>query len=107
MLCLFEFRQHLGGVRLAPHGEIDLSVVGKLREALDAAIRSGGGPIEIDLRSVTFMDCSGIGAIVASRNEARRAGEALFVSHPTGVVRRALALTGELDSLMASGVPRS
>ena len=94
-----------GGILLALRGEIDLAVRTELRHALDTAVtRADGmcdmcGDIEVCLRAVTFLDCSAIGAVVAARNAARRAGHVLFVSHPTGIVRHILELLDDLEHL--------
>lgn len=71
-------------------GELDLYTVSQLRKALDA-IPEDSERLLIDLREVTFIDSTGIGALLG----ARRAGEhalVLRVGHPS--VMRALEVCG-------------
>jgi anti-anti-sigma factor len=86
--------------------EIDLATVGDLRGALATAVARGRGHVEVDVRAVTFLDCAAIGAMVAGRTAAHRAGRGLFVSHATGFVRWVLTLTGVLAHLTADAPPR-
>lgn len=90
---------------LTLRGEIDLTVQEELRALLGPAVTGmveagGDSDIEVCLRAVTYLDCSAIGAIVAGRNAANQAGGVLFVSHPTGIVRQVLELTGVLGDLV-------
>ncbi|MGN9907610.1 STAS domain-containing protein [Phytohabitans sp. LJ34] len=45
---------------------------------------------------VTFLDCTGLAALVAVRNAAVQAGGQMRVSHPQPIVRRVLEVTGLL-----------
>ena len=68
-------------------GELDLSVVPALRRDL---IRSATRrDIVVDLRQVTFMDCSTIGVLVALNNYVRNTGGSLQLA---GVPPRSLRL---------------
>lgn len=86
---------------LVLHGEIDLAV----REELDATLRHAVGMsydvTEVDLRDVTFLDCAGIGVLVAANNTAHHEGHDVIVSHPWGIVRLVLELTDVLPYLTA------
>jgi STAS domain len=53
-----------------------------LRDALAWALAESTGEIEIDLHTVTILDHTAIGVIVAGHNAAQRAGRRLFISHP-------------------------
>jgi anti-sigma B factor antagonist len=50
-----------GTVRLAVSGEIDMSNVGDLAEALD----SGSGPVVLDLTDVEYLDSAGLSVLFA------------------------------------------
>ena len=53
--------------------------------------------IVIDLAECTFLDSSGVGALVTVRNAARDAGVKIFVQGASDRVRRVLEVTGLLD----------
>ena len=104
--CRLTFQQRPGRILLALSGEVDLSAGGHLRDALDWALTSGVGDIEVDLHAVTFLDCTAIGVIVAGHTAAQQAGRGLFLSHPPRFVRTMLELTGDLDHLTAADPSR-
>jgi anti-sigma B factor antagonist len=70
-------------------GELDLSVVPALRRDLMGSAMASGADIVMDLRQVTFMDCSSIGALVMLNNHVRAAGGSLQL---VGVPARQLRL---------------
>jgi anti-anti-sigma factor len=87
-----------GTVRVAVTGEVDLATAPELRERLLGVLHTHGPAVlDIDLAGVTFLDCTGIGALVAVYNAAVHAGCQLRVLHPQPIVRRVLEVTGLLD----------
>lgn len=70
-------------------GELDLQAVPLLDEL-------GSDPrfVTLDLHGVTFMDCSGLHALVNARSRAVAAGGSLRVAAPSREVQRLLRLTG-------------
>ena|SRR5437870_5681658 len=64
----------------------------RITSALPAAVRN----IEIDLSQTAFVDCGGVGALVAMRNCARRHNSdvAVRLLNPKPPVRRIFDLTG-------------
>lgn len=52
---------------LAPRGEIDLATQGALREAFDKLILIGRVDIVVDLGETTFLDSTGLGALISAR----------------------------------------
>jgi anti-sigma B factor antagonist len=52
-------------------GEIDIQSAPGLREELLGVIRRCGSQVIIDLGGVTFLDCAGINALLATRRRAR------------------------------------
>jgi anti-sigma B factor antagonist len=89
------------GVRVHVRGEVDLSASGHLYDVLGDALAQSLGTVEVDLRGLQFLDCSGITALLRARDDARRSGQVLFVSRPRGTVRLVLELTGTLSLLTA------
>jgi anti-anti-sigma factor len=75
-------------------GEIDLATALRLREALTSLT---GSNIVVDLRAVSFLDSSGIGALAWGRERALQVGFNLTLRKPQGLVRRALEIVGLAD----------
>jgi anti-anti-sigma factor len=65
--------QREGGAIVVVTGEIDMSTSPELREQLRAP-EAQAETVVLDLRAVTFMDSSGLGAIVGQHKRAREHG---------------------------------
>jgi anti-sigma B factor antagonist len=87
------------GIRVYLTGEIDLSVSDHLYEVLHDALEQTLGTVEVNLRGLQLLDCTGISALLRARLDAVRCGRVLFVSQPRGIVRRVLDLTDTLTVL--------
>jgi anti-sigma B factor antagonist len=88
----------LPGVHIvALTGELDMDTAQGLSEELTAI---AGSTVVVDLADLTFMDSSGISAVVTARNRIGQAGDELVVSRPQRTVRRVLEITG-LSGLIA------
>ncbi len=74
-------------------GEIDLSSAEELRETVLAAMTPAVGTIRIDLSGVTFMDSTGLAALIAARNAAG-AHYSVIAQNPQPQVRRVFEVTG-------------
>jgi len=68
-------------------GDLDMATALELRAALQP---DGGRPMIIDLAQTTFMDSSGLNALVA----AWHVGSVVAVRHPSPIVRRAMEISG-------------
>ena len=55
-------------------GEVDIQSAPELRDELLRVIRRRGPELIIDLGGVTFMDCAGLGVLVATRRRAQLEG---------------------------------
>ena len=87
-------------------GEIDLTTVEQLREAITREIeRDVVAAVLIDLDRLTFLDSTGIGALVQGRGLASRHGKRLEVANAQGVVRRVLEATGTWQYLTGDESP--
>jgi len=75
-------------------GEIDIANARLL--ILDAVIDAlrVSSRVVVDLHEVTFMDASGVGALVRARDAVRRAGGELVLRSPSALTQRLLELTG-------------
>ena len=69
---------------IAPEGELDFARVGDFRAALWDAAREGAAAVVVDLSQVSFIDSSGLGALVELHNRLRRSGRRLAVVAPGG-----------------------
>jgi anti-anti-sigma factor len=96
MNLTYELRADSRDRRLVLHGEIDLAVRDELRAILEHAIRRSHRVTEVDLHDVTFLDCSGIGVLVAANTTAHRHRRSVIVTYPRGIVRRVLEITDVL-----------
>ncbi|MEE1783810.1 STAS domain-containing protein [Streptomyces sp. SP17BM10] len=74
-------------------GEIDLDTAPRLLRELERALAEHH-VVVLDLSQVTFMDCSGLGALVQARNQADRGGRRLVLRGVSRPVARILRLTG-------------
>jgi anti-anti-sigma factor len=89
------FRPH--GCEIEIEGDLDLDTVGELENRLASAIANGRTPIMLDFARCTYIDSSGIRALLRAHRELlQRRGNsspALAVVAATGSMRRALELT--------------
>lgn len=81
-------------VVVAPAGEIDLASAEQLRSGLVAGESDADAGMVIDLRSVGFIDSTGIGELVGCQRRCRDAGTALAFVVPDGTMRKILHVTG-------------
>jgi anti-anti-sigma factor len=80
----------INGSRLRLTGEVDLSSVGTLRQALEAAAAKSKGQVVVDLSGVRFMGAAGINEIDAFLRECPHT--IVVVESPSPQVRRLLQL---------------
>jgi anti-anti-sigma factor len=81
-------------VRVLLTGEVDLATVGTVEEQLRELLDAGFDQVVMDLRRLSFMDCSGVRMLIAVDRRARERGGRLGIVCATGQVRRLLALSG-------------
>jgi anti-sigma B factor antagonist len=80
-------------------GEVDLATAASLRDGVLAAAE-GPANVAIDLTEVSFIDSSGLGAIVACLKRLReRGGDLTIVAPDDSAAAKLLALTG-LDTAL-------
>jgi anti-sigma B factor antagonist len=78
---------------LAVFGEVDLATADQLHEAGIDALSAEGATLRIDLAGVTFMDSTGLAALVKIRNQAENPDH-VKVQNPQSNVARVFAVTG-------------
>lgn len=86
-----------GSVRMILTGEIDMSSVDLLAWGLATAPATD--KLVIDLANVTFLDSTGVAALVVAHRRAAATGRKLVVVNARGIVRRVLDITGTFPTL--------
>jgi anti-anti-sigma factor len=88
--------------RIVVVGDVDLATAPLLRDRLFSVLRDHTlALVDVDLSGVAFLDCTGIGALVAAYNAAVRSGCRLQVTNPQPIVWRVLEVTGLTGILTA------
>jgi anti-anti-sigma factor len=72
-------------------GELDMATVTQLETALEVV--SDNGPVTLDLAQLTFIDSSGLYAIMEFARSRNGSGP-LILASPTATARRAIAIAG-------------
>jgi anti-sigma B factor antagonist len=75
-------------------GEIDIATAPQLRRELEALSREAHSPGIVDLAGVTFLDSSGISALLAARKAVSGTAVTLVLADPSPPVRRVLEIAG-------------
>lgn len=86
-------------VRLA--GRLNMVTAARVRESIHEAIIGNHANIAVDMAGVSFLDSSGLGALVWAFKAAREAGGGLVLVEPTEQVQLVLELTN-MSSVLAS-----
>src|SRR5262245_61737895 len=92
-----EIRRSESACVVAVAGEIDMATAPQLAAALEGL----DADVTVDLGGVSFLDSSGITVLVEAFQTARLAGHRFQARDETGIVRRALEVTG-VDALLHS-----
>jgi len=77
--------------------EIDLAVVDQLVAGVRGCLADADA-VQLDFRDVTFIDSSGLGALVLVRGEAARQGKRLSLVNVSHATSRLLRITGLHDA---------
>ena len=83
-----------GVARIALSGELDMATVPSLLEPRTRFEQNGVTAIMLDLREVTFLDMSGLNALLRARDRASTNGHRLVLVGASRPARRLLELTG-------------
>jgi anti-anti-sigma factor len=87
---------------VALHGELDVASADGFADSL---VELAGSTVVVDLSDLTFMDSSGIGALVRARNRIRAGGLGeLVLTRPGAIVRSVLEIVG-LDAWIIDWSP--
>ena len=88
-----------GWAILRPTGEVDLATVALLEEELAASAAIEGADVAVDLSGVTFMDSTGLRALLAANQQLSGAGRRLVIIVAGGPVDRLLDISGVAQTL--------
>ena len=93
MDLLLSVRPGRGCTVLEVHGELDMATSPQLREGLQRLVDAGDRQVVVDLAGVSFMDSSGLGALVVMFKALRAVGGRLCLAAVQPAVRRVLTIT--------------
>lgn len=85
---------------IAPQGELDIAHVADFRAALREAAGGGAARLVVDLSEVSFIDSSGIGALVDLQNRFRRERRQIAVVVPRGSASAVLIELAGLSGIL-------
>ncbi len=88
------------GFRVALSGEIDEDTSGALLLRLPQIAAGSTGDVVLDMDMVSFIDSSGLRALLDLRRRMTSEGRRLLVRNASGPVRRLLELSG-MDGLLS------
>jgi anti-anti-sigma factor len=88
-------------------GDLDVAAVPEVVEAIRLALAMGVARIVVDLGAVTFLDSSGIHAIVTGYHDAARVGAGFAIGPAPARIARVLELCGLRDGLSVEPVVRT
>jgi anti-sigma B factor antagonist len=91
-----------GSVVVELRGELDLASEQAFKALLVDLAEEGPPAIVVDMRHVTFIDSTGIGALVAGYHAAHTAGVAYRVGRVAPFVERQLRTTGLYERLVGT-----
>lgn len=90
-----------GTLTVALVGEIDVSTAGLLDEKVGAALHAfddmSALTIVVDASNLSFLDSSGVAALIRLSQKTAETGGSLTVTSPSRIVRRVLGAVGLLD----------
>lgn len=85
-------------------GELDVATAPELRESLLQVSRSLGCDVVVDVDDLSYLDSTGISALVMSCKRVRSEGGRFAVSNASGSVLRVFELTGLVEYFQADGL---
>lgn len=84
-----------GGIAIVHITEqLSIRTAASVKKYLTQTVSDGFPRLVVELGSITFVDSSGLTALISGMKAARNAGGDLRIAHPTSEVQRILDLTG-------------
>ncbi len=97
----FQRFDRANGRTLAVAGELDLAVGTQFADELTLLVAEAHSPAFVDLSGCTFMDSTGINALLTAREHGAAHGVPLVVAAASPACRRVLEVCGVWDLLQA------
>ncbi len=94
-----ESRREGERVRLTLVGELDIATVPRLESAVEAALATGPRQLVVDLRSLGFLDSSGLREFIVLADRAREEGFELLLVRPAKAVLAIFQITRAEENL--------
>ena len=85
--------------RLTLTGELDIATVPRLQDALEAALAGGPRQLVVDLRTLGFLDSSGLRQFIVLADRAREEGFELVLVRPARAVLAIFQITRAEENL--------
>jgi anti-sigma B factor antagonist len=89
-----------GASAIALSGELDMETAPQLAEEVEVAVWGTAGAFVLDLSGLTFLDSSGLHALLRARADLAREDRTLVLVCPRGPARRVLDLASVLDTFV-------
>lgn len=83
-----------GWFAISVEGEVDLATVDDLQKAIDVVLADTGDHLVVDLTSSSFMDSTGLKALVMSHRRFDEAGRSFAIAVDGGPISRLIDLSG-------------
>jgi anti-anti-sigma factor len=91
------------GWRLEPRGDVDFETAPALQAQILDLVERGARLVVVDLGGVTFLDSSGLRALVHGAQAIEAVDGRLLVENATGAVAKVLEITELIDRLSGNG----
>lgn len=99
MLLRVDYSTEADTAAIDARGEIDLATVSSLRNAITHSIQAGARHLTVNLDHVTYIDSSGLGALIGAHKRLHATGGTLRIRCSQDRVLRLLQITG-LDRVL-------
>ncbi|KQT89224.1 anti-anti-sigma factor [Marmoricola sp. Leaf446] len=95
----YETQVHGGVTVVRAPDRLDMVAAPKLKQLVDRTVQEGDGRVVVDLGGTSFVDSSGLGALIGGLKTARQAGGDLRIAAAGEQVTMVLRLTN-LDRIL-------
>lgn len=93
MIEIDVFRRPDGVAVVVPQGRLNMVAARQMKDLLALLLAEGTARIVVDLEQTTFLDSSGLGALIGGLKGARQAGGDLRIARPSPEVLTVFQLT--------------
>ena len=94
-----------GGTIVAISGDVDVGTEAQLQQSLLRIMRECGAKLMLDVSGVSFMDCAGLRALLATQRRAELRGGCMRLIAVSTAVRRTIELNRADEALAGEQEP--